>query len=262
MVIKTTILSFSLLLSIAGFSQNVVSDTSATCVAYWRKGDVKNIEITKTSRTLNAGKEKRSTQSSYGAIITVLDATDKGYVLQWQCKPGKDDQKYSFRDDVLNELYLNLKVIYTTDETGMFDSIVNYSEIRKFIDASIDAIGKEMGATSDSSKALDLIRGIFATRQSIEQLAMKDISLFHSPYGVEYSLRHPQSIDTEVPNFLGGEPFPAIVTLGLRKVDKKNDRANIYIRQKLDKEKTAAIMNKVLDKTASSLNKTFKESDK
>src|SRR5688572_15866406 len=64
-------------------SQNIVTDTSATCVAYWQKGDVKNLHITKMSRTLESGIQKSFNRHSYGATISILDASDTSYTIEW-----------------------------------------------------------------------------------------------------------------------------------------------------------------------------------
>src|SRR5688572_28392439 len=115
-----------LLLFTTAYTQNTITDTSSTCIAYWKKGDVKELMIRKAGSSMQNGKEKDRSASLYYATITILDSTAKGYKVQWQYKPATVQDTSAMGK--LNNLFLNLKIVYATSETGGFDSLINYDE--------------------------------------------------------------------------------------------------------------------------------------
>jgi hypothetical protein len=251
-------LALSLLLS-SGFTQNTVTDSSATCVAYWKKGDVKTVTINKTSINYKKTKPPETTKATCKAIMTILEESETGYKIQWQYKvdnsaPGISDLSK------FNELLTNLKIIYTTSETGAYDSLVNYEEVKKFMSTTLNEIGKlKKYESPEFQKFLDQFKTLLENRQGIEGFLMKDINVLHSPYGIEYDKKHPQVFESELPNIFGGEPFPAVVTLSLLKLDATNNSAKIRILQTIDKEKSAAILKEILIKLATPIRADAKE---
>lgn len=246
------------LLFITGYTQNQVTDSTATCVAYWKKGDVKNLTILKTSTTNQDGKPI-TTKASCQAIMTVLEESETGYKIKWQYKTDNSSQELSAFEK-FNILLTNLTLIYTVKETGDFDSLVNYQEVKKFLTTSIDELLKQPKYKDpEFKKYFAQLRPIIENRIAIEGVLMKDIKVLHSPYGVEFNLNNPQVFETELPNIFGGAPFPAITTLSLLKLEASKDWARIGISQTVDKEKSAVILKEILIKIASPVRSDAKE---
>ncbi|HEX6333165.1 MAG TPA: hypothetical protein VFZ78_03000, partial [Flavisolibacter sp.] len=140
---------FMLVLLLAGttaFSQNIATDTSAQVIAWWRKGEVKNLVISKTTEKKDNGKVVQRTSGSYGATITVIDSTAEGYTLQWQYhyKAAAGQTELQVYEKMLDEL----KVIYKTSDVGDFEEVVNFNEMRLFIDKTIGELKKSIRDTA------------------------------------------------------------------------------------------------------------------
>jgi hypothetical protein len=247
MIRKILIVMGLLALFMTGHAQNVTTDTSATCVAYWSKGDVKKFLVTKTSVKYQAGKETERTEGTYETVMTVKDSTEKGYTIEWQCKPVKAGNTNS-PGDVVNVLLDQLKIIYTTSETGAFESLINYEEVKKSIQESTKLILGNVNQTPEIKKVVQQIMTAFESREAIENVILREISAYHSPYGIEYSSRNPQVAGAELPNIFGGDPIPATLTLALAKLDEPKDLAVISIDQKIDKGKAGDFIREVFIK--------------
>lgn len=259
MMRKITLVLASLLLLLTAHAQNTATDSTAPCVAYWRKGEVKNLVIKKTSITMDAGKEKKASSSTHEATLTVLDSTEKSYTLEWKYKPNKKSEIPEL--ETFNNLLTQLKVIYSVTETGAYDSLINYEELKKYISEMLDELSKLSDNKKDMSATLTQYLPLLKSKEGIESIFLKDIQTYHAPYGIEYSTKEPQTYETELPNVLGGDPFPAVVTLTLNKVDIPNDLAVIDISQDVDKEKAVKLMKEFFVRLSKAQNKPLPEGE-
>jgi hypothetical protein len=247
MIRKQMIVMGLLLVLMTAGAQNVTTDSSATCVAYWSKGDVKKFLITRSSVKYEAGKETGRTQSTYESVMKVIDSTEKNYTIEWQCKPVKAGSSTDAAELVTHMLD-QLKIVYTTSETGGFESLINYEEVKKYIQNATSQVLNAGNQKPEVKKAVQEFMKAFQSREAIESVVLREISAYHSPYGIEYSSRNPQVADAELPNIFGGDPIPAILTLALKKLDEPKDLAVITIDQKIDKEKAGDFLKDMLRK--------------
>ena len=240
---KTTIaLACLLFLSLFSNAQNIPTDTSAPVVAYWRLGEKKTIRITKTVEKTKGGNQESFATNSCEAVITVKDSVKEGYTLQWKYTSLGNGEKPLQSMPEIYTLFKNLVVVYKTNDVGSFSELVNYAEVKKLIDASFSSFSKTAKDTSLAFRnAMKEMQAVFKSRESIEQLILKDISLFHTPFGLEYTLRK-QEQEAELPNFLGGDPWPAVQSFQLTALKPKQDMAQIAIGQTIDEVKAATIL--------------------
>ncbi|MCY7292832.1 MAG: hypothetical protein LH615_11695, partial [Ferruginibacter sp.] len=77
---------FSNLLS---FSQNRITDTSATCIAFWNKGEQKVFQISHNKQKYFKGNIKSNVEVKYEAHIKIIDSTTDGYMVEWRFKNFK-----------------------------------------------------------------------------------------------------------------------------------------------------------------------------
>jgi len=225
-------------------AQNQVTDTSATCVAYWKKGDTKNLIITKTSQKLKEGKQTESGSYTCEATLKVIDSTAEGYTIEWQYR----NMGNNIADPLTRSLVAMvsaLRIVYTTDENGSFLSLSNYEEVRSVLVKTFDLLMEEHKDKPDMDKLMEPFRNMLNNRESIEHLALREISLYHTPYGMEY-LKRGERAEVSLANLFGGEPFPAISHFMLKEV--KNDRATIVFNMEMDKVKGMKIMKEVVNK--------------
>jgi hypothetical protein len=240
---KTFLTAGLLLLLHPSWGQNVVTDTTATVVAYWQKGDKTQLSLTMTKEKYEDGLLKLKSSSTSIVDIFIADATEKSYTIHWKYSSVKiNEAKENPFAIKLAKLSEGLTVIYKTNEMGTFDQLVNWKEIQNFIFASIDKIGKEFN-TMESKKELDLIKNIYTTKESIEQAVLKDIQLYHNIYGGEYKLKEKLVAASVVPNFLGGDPLPSTLTVEMTDLKPKANYCKIQVHQDIDTAKITKVLN-------------------
>ena len=228
----TCILQFNL-----SFGQNVVTDTSATLITYWSEGETQTLHISQSKSKFKKGTLISEEASSYTAQIKVLEETETSYTIQWTYKnisALKSKDPFSKRIAKMTE---GLKVIYKTDEVGIFSGIVNLTEIQQYMNTSLDVIISEYENNPDLAPAMNQVRAIFSSKEAIEQLVIRDIQLYHSVYGSEYILNEEYSGETLLPNVLGGDPFPAIITVEMTKLIPYRNYAKFVMKQFVDPDK-------------------------
>lgn len=243
-------LSILLLLSSVTHGQNRVTDTSATCIAFWKNGETKIYQLRHSKEKIESGISKSFTESVYEAHLKVVDSTEAGFTMEWVYKNFSSPLAGQLALNSLNAIMEGLKIKYKTDDVGMFTELLNWQEVRDF---SISNYEKAIAGKSGDQEyvaALNQVKAIFSSKENIENLLIKEVQMFHAPYGVEYSYAG-TVVDTELPNATGGAPFPATITLKLNEVNSPSDLCRVSVTQSIDKGKAGPIIAEVLRKLSS-----------
>ncbi|WP_029901803.1 hypothetical protein [Prevotella sp. 10(H)] len=181
---KILTLSFLFSFCISLSAQINLNDSTVQTVAYWDKGDVYEYQII-NKRTQYKNAQLISCDSLiYNVDITVLDSTANSYTIEWLYK------------DNINK---GLKIVYKTNEMGEFDEVMNWDEIRKFLEKAAD--------TMTQNKDTD-----------IETVGVKEIIQYHMFYGMKYKVDELIETETAIPNVFGAEPFTAETTYLLEEI--------------------------------------------
>jgi hypothetical protein len=244
---KHLFLSFFILLSLGLYAQNTYSDSSVTCVAYWKKNDVRTFTIAKYE-------EKKLDQSrsevkliAYDVTIRVLDSTKEGYKLEWKQGNVRIKGMDSVGNVLAGKLLSGVKFIYSTDDVGSFKALLNWQEVRDFYVNMLKMQFSKDRADSISRAMIENMISNLSTKESVEAIMIKEVQLLYNPYGVEFPKRA-VSAETELPNMLGGQPFPAILTFSMASLDVKNNMATVLLTQQVDKQKGKSILLDLLQK--------------
>ena len=154
--------------------------TSIGCAARWKKGETKTFSILQTRHVQETGQPPSLFRLLYEARVTVLDSAAAGYTLQWVFHlPPEFRQAYPLSGDSL-PVYEGLKMIYRTDPQGAFTELLNWQEVRA---AYLKLVGLSLpGGSGDSAQRI-LTGQVFATQQAVESNLIKEIRLYHLPYG-------------------------------------------------------------------------------
>ncbi|MBK7376256.1 MAG: hypothetical protein IPJ02_12040 [Chitinophagaceae bacterium] len=245
--------TYSLLLVSAynSHAQNRITDTTATCIAFWENKETHVYHITHIKEKSESGKTKTKAEASYEAHIKIIDSTADGFTVEWVYKnftaPGQPETVLSS----LNTLMEGLKVVYKTDDVGSFSELLNWQEIRDFSIGNYELAIKNKNQDKEFVAALNQVKAIFQSKENIENLLIKEVRLFHSPYGMEYSTQG-MVTETKLPNALGGEPFPATITFRAEEINKDNDHCKVIMNQEIDKRKAGPIIAAMLKKLSPS----------
>jgi hypothetical protein len=229
-------------------AQNVVTDTSASVVAYWKKGDKKTFTHKKITEKSKEEKIKKDS-ATHQVIITVLDETDTSYTLEWRYQGMPSSNKTNKEVAGLYMLLNELRVLYKTDENGSFMEVINMDEVLTYLNKSFDLLLKNSDLNHFGSDAMDELKSILSSRQSVEILLLKDVQLFHTLYGSEYSSTK-QSEDVELPNVIGGDPFPAVVSYRFTGFDKIKKSIGVEMDMMVDKKAATKMITEYLNSTS------------
>jgi len=230
------------------YCQNIATDSSVTCNAYWKKGDKRSLTIIKTNETLNSGKREKFDINRYGVTIEILNSTKKVYDIEWKLSnldtgQKRDTSTEAFVNGLLD--FIDLKIIYKANKIGSFDTLVNYEEIKKIVEESISRYRSAAANKNDFDNKIKNILEMWMNRKMMEGNLLRDIKLLHSAFGFKYSFSKHQ-YPTRIANFFGGPPLPAILSEYLIKLDLKADTAKIAYDQDIDQERAAQIIKATL----------------
>ncbi len=250
-------LSTFLLLLISNYNsiaQNRVTDTSATCIAFWKNGEHRVLQITRGKEKYDSAKLKSKTSVTYEAHIKIIDSTVNSFTIEWVYKNFRSSDVNEQSLVGVNTIMEGLKILYKTDDVGSFSELLNWKEVRDFAFSTIEQAISSKQENNTITDALNQVKAMFQSKENIEAVLIREIQLYHSPYGVEYGIMG-EIIETELPNITGGAPFPAKITKKLNELNLKNDYCNVSLNQTIDKEKAGPIIVDLLKRLAGSSRK-------
>jgi hypothetical protein len=251
---KKISLSFLLLFwGLFGYGQINMEDSSVQVITYWDKGDVTSYSITLHKTNIVGEDTTLFETTTYDVDITVLKATDKTYIVQWHYKNMSTNNDNPTVQKLMN-MTKNMKVIYKTNELGIFLEVVNWKDIKKYIQKAIQSLGKDMASNPELNKALSQMQATYSTKEAIESVAIKDIQQFHTFHGAKYLLGEVVEGQLQLPNIYGTGAIDADF---LAYLDEINEEENNYIMratQEANKEQLSIAAFEYLTKMSKHLN--------
>lgn len=229
---------------------------TATVQAAWRVGDIRTLRVSQSRSRSQQGKELASSSGQYDVDITVKTKDREGYLLEWRYSNVRSaNSAGNALADRIAGLSEGLTASYRTDTDGAFDRLENWEEIQDFLLSAVDRIGAAQ-ANPQLMAALDQVKGIYKTRKSIEQLALKEVQVYHALYGGEYALGEALVLDTQLANFIGGDPFPAVLSYEMTEYSPEAGTCRVRIEQAIDAEAARRNIRDFLVRTAKALGKS------
>ena len=248
---KHILTAFFLLIGFFAFGQINMADSTVQVITYWEEGETQYYTITKKQIQLKGIDTISVEKASYDVEITVLKETDDSYTIQWQYKnlysPNPITQK-------LLDLTSNTKIIYKTDEMGVFIEVENWEEIKNHMEEKANVLKEELKITPEISKAIYHIAESFTTKEAIESVVLKEIQQFHAFHGGKYKLGEILEEQTKVPNIYGNEPFDCYATTCLYEINEENNSSILRATTEIDAEQLLNATLGYLVKIAESIN--------
>jgi hypothetical protein len=215
----------------------------------WIAGETRTIELTKGRTQNDPDGIDFSGSSTTPVEITVLEQTADGYVVQWLYGETKLESGDLPADPIvgaLSTLTNGMRFEYEIDPFGIPIGLRNWEEIQSLIQEVMDELFAfiERQGMSDEEIAIirEQIEPMVSGREQIEALSSDEISVYHLPLGGIYELSAPIPYNDLLPNFFGGDPFPAQGELTFVSYDPNSDRAVIQWTQILDAESAREIL--------------------
>lgn len=224
-----------------------------------RIGDTYSWDYRKETEQQSQDKAKKSGASVTPVSARVIEASATGYVLEWrygetrfldasraQAKAQKDMQ---WASDIAKALRFELQLA----PDGQFVQLSNYEQIKPTIDQMVEhvmvAVARERKADPAEMKQVgDMMQGMFASRERVEALILKDVRLLLFPYGMSLDAKTPLTYQAQLPNPFGGENLVADGKISLASVDRKQGLATIRLEQKLSPDSVPKILGAMVQK--------------
>lgn len=212
------------------------SDSSFQVISYFNKLEKQSYAVTTDKYRVIGNDSSRRETISYEVDVTVLDSSAKEYTIEWFYKNfvvlnSEGDETMKRLASIAN----NCKVIYKTDELGVFKEVVNWKEVRNFMQSSFESLKKEFKEQTILDNVYDLIKDTYSSKEAIESVAIQDIIQFHSFYGAQYKIGEELSGNTQVPNVYGNKPFDAQFTAYLDELNFEDLNGILRYTQVVDK---------------------------
>ncbi len=231
-------------------SQNRITDTSATCIAYWKKGESRIYQIKHSKEKSESGKIKSVSEGNYEAHLKVIDSSASGFTIEWVYKNFKTSGAGQHALNSLMAIMEELKIVFKTDDAGSFSDLLNWEEVRDISFSNYEKATSAQAQNKEFVAALSQIKSIFTSKENIESALIQEVQILQSPYGVEYSSSG-TVYETALANITGGSPFPATIKLKLDTLNAKADYCIVSLNQTIDKGKAGPILADMLKKLSS-----------
>jgi hypothetical protein len=245
-VIKYVLVIVLIDISVLSLAQNTMTDSSATCISYWRKGEAKTFNIRHLKEKYVSGKLASRFSFSHIAHATVLDSTKTGFTVQWVFELAEAAKKANPLIGDSLPVYNGMKMVCRISEMGEFIELTNWEEVRDtYIRMTEIALPKDMDSTGKA--IMEKTKALFATKQMTETALIREIRLYHLPYNSEFT-KTPLRVKSTLPNPFGGDPMPAVQTYKITELNPQQDYFRLTIEQEIDQEGAEQILKGIFEK--------------
>lgn len=248
------IISLLLLFSSVFYAQDKKDSLKIPFVSYWSNGDTYKFKVKKFEEKWKDDKIIKNDSILYDATFTILDSTATSYKIKWSYKIdiSKNFNLPPSIESAISKVK-DMDIIYTTSEVGDFIGVENWEEIStkmtEMTSELLNIFPKKENEDIELKKSLEQVFAIYTTKEGIETYLIKDIQLFHYPFGVEFNTEEELVYEEELANPFGGKPIKAISTLYFDEVDVENSRCVFFRNMKIDpkdsKEMVKDFFNKI-----------------
>jgi hypothetical protein len=227
--------TFFLLSGLTTFGQINMADSTAQVITYWEKGEKQNYSVTTENIKIKGSDTTSKEMTTYNVEITVLNTSEKSYTIEWLYKDIKTNSQNPTVQKLMN-ITKDMKVVFKTDELGAFVEVVNWKEIKDYIQKATSTLRKDFKEIPEMDKVIKQIEATYSTKEAIESASIKDIQQFHTFHGAKYKLGEVLEGKLKVPNLYGKEPFDSDFTIYLDEINEKDNNFIMRATQEVNKE--------------------------
>ena len=227
------LLSLCSFFSYTGFSQIYEEDSTVHVVGYWSVGDKQTYSISSEKYNIEDANTTEHEMTKYEVDITIKDSTANSYTIEWYYK-NYDIQSENELMQRLSGLAEDLPVLIKTDEFGTVLEVINWEEIRDYIQGAVEVMKTEFKEFPNIDQVFASLEGIYMSKEGIEANAIKDIQQFYTFHGGAYVLGEKKSGQLQLLNNFGGEPFTTDLTVSLDEINVEEDNSVLRIYQEVD----------------------------
>jgi hypothetical protein len=194
-------------------AQPLTEEERLPVIPHWQEGDRRLLEIVNSQAVYERGELADSTRASISLVeIEVLEETPYTYRMQWLYR--RVNPMAPERESAISRLLSQLKgarLEFLTDKRGAFLQLENWYEVRARLRQALLELTPQLTSNAsqeDSAVMVNMLEKLFNDRAKMERFLVKEIQLFHRPYGYLLEPDQPQVIEGKIEN-PWGDPFPA-----------------------------------------------------
>ncbi|HET6256077.1 MAG TPA: hypothetical protein VFE32_18515 [Puia sp.] len=145
-------------------------------------------------------------------------------------------------------VFNGMPMIFKISNNGAFVTLVNWEQVKETYIRQME-MSLPRNPDSVALASIKAAEQMFNSKEAVESSLIKEIQLFHTLYGYQFTTRE-TSAETQLPNPFGGEGFPAHQTYQITNYDKRKDIYTIVTKLKIDKGN----LNKIIDPLLKKMN--------
>ncbi len=140
-MMKKLLMILFLSTGLTAFGQINMKDSTVQAVTYWDKGEKQNYSVTIEKIKIKGADTTSRDIKTYDVEVTVLNQSDNSYTIEWLYKSVKTNSTNPTTQELTN-VTKDMKIVFKTDEFGTFTEVVNWEEVRDYIQNATNTLFK------------------------------------------------------------------------------------------------------------------------
>lgn len=214
--------TFTLILLSIVLSNSILRSQDVEIFTYWHPGDTQKLIIKEGFIEYENEKVTKKEVTTSQVVITVLEETDSSYVIEWHYTGEEVDRinvdvEEDPMDEKLEQMFASTKLLFQTDEFGVFQKTLNMEELLEEAMEGLTVIIKEEMVDAEEEEVemfLNLMQELLMTEEMQDEL-IRDIWNYHYYLGDIFVPDTTIQYSEEIENQLGGESIPVDGTVSI-----------------------------------------------
>jgi len=229
---------FILIFALSGttlLGQINMSDSSAQLIGYWNLGDQQTYDISFEKFKVEGDDTTSRMLIRYTVDITIRDSTENNYLIEWFYRNYDIDSDNELVRKI-SKAAEDIAVLIRTDEFGSIQEVVNWEEVRDYMEMAMKPLRKELKKVPGAEQIIEQTMAIYSSKAAVEANAIKDALQFYTFHGAKYTLNEKLKGQMKFANNFGGEPFDVDVILSLDELNEEDDNVVLRMYQSVNSE--------------------------
>jgi hypothetical protein len=233
---KRTVLTILTAIFFSNISAQInMADSTVQVVGYWSINDTQSYDITYEKYKIKEGDTTSREFIKYEVDITIKDSTANSYIIDWFYKNYEIETDNPIVQNLM-KIAEDLHVQIKTDEFGAIQEVLNWEEVRDYIQKATKILKKELKKVPNRDQIIAQVMGVYMSKEAIEGNAIKDALQFYTFHGGAYTLNEKLTGEMQLLNNYGGDPFDTDLTVSLDEIDEEAGTFVIRMYQEVNSE--------------------------
>jgi hypothetical protein len=208
-------------------AQLKLQDSTVNVIAYWDLNEQHEYSVTLQKLIKDEKDTILNELITYNVLVTVIDSTEKNYVVRWQYKDHKTNSTNEILKKIMEETG-SISVDIITDQNGQIEGIKNWEEVSDYVNGGVQEMFKSVPQKAEVGKIVDPILAAYKTKAGVEATSIQDAQQAYAHHGFQYKLNEPYIAVIDRENFLTKSKKPLKATVNIT-LEEMNEEDNNYV---------------------------------